>query len=143
MSVDPTLHWKDRVRLSTSGGLYLLMKAICGRPAYHYHGEDFVAHYSPGFGPSCVIAENGLVIANFIDYRGRAHVGQSLGTTIRFRDMMRRLADRIECSDAERRQMFDEVTKWVAIDWRAIGDRDDPLNLAANVGETMSLTTHH
>lgn len=143
MTADPALNWKDRARLSTSGGLHLLMKAICGRPAYHYHGDNLVAHYSPGFGPSCVIAENGLVIANFIDVRGRPHVGQSLGTTIEFRNMLRRLADRIECSDAERREMFDEVTKWVAVDYRAIVDRDDPLNRAADPRATLELATRH
>lgn len=114
--------WKERVLRETDTNnrrlLHLILRAVLGRRPPR----------PPAFGPTCVITPDGYVLTNAIHADGTPEVGFCLGTTIQVRDQLRALADVLDLSDEDRVAMFAEFGKWVAVDNRAIFDRDDPLN---------------
>lgn len=76
----------------------------------------------PWLGPSCVITEEGLVIANFVGRDNKMHEGRVICDVQDLIDNFRGLADHIDASDTDRVEMFDELRKWVSKDFRADHD---------------------
>ena len=74
--------------------------------------------------PTAVIDEHGMIWSWFQD-RGMLE-GQSdyvpLCSTKKLRDALVRLADTTGMTDAERKQMFEQVQKWIERDDRAIAE---------------------
>ena len=72
----------------------------------------------PAFGPSCVITSDGYVLSNFVDRHGSMHVGAFVCHISELVSNFKGLADHCELEQNDRQELFEEVRKWVAIDYR-------------------------
>lgn len=73
----------------------------------------------PRFGKIARIARDGMVFSNMQDADGRMYRSHCLGPVQTVTDNFRSLADELKLQDWERREMFEELRKWFAIDERA------------------------
>lgn len=80
----------------------------------------------PWFGPTCVITEDGIVIANFVDRHNTMHEARMVCDVADLVMNFRGLMEHIHASDAEIKDCFDQVRKWVAKDYRADHDELKP-----------------
>ena len=71
------------------------------------------------FGETADIRVDGLVATLFRD-RGKWYPPTVIGKIEDVRDNMRRLADHLRLTDAERNAMFEEMRKWIKTDHRAL-----------------------
>lgn len=77
------------------------------------------AKHPPGFGPSCVITPDGVVLSNFVDRHGVMHVGLAVCDVEDLISNFRRLAEHCKFNDEEHEALFSTLRKWVIIDYRA------------------------
>ena len=75
----------------------------------------------PAFADNAVITSDGFVISGFKDRGGEYHEGALVCKIGELVDNARRLADFMKLSDAERKELFGEIQKWIYADYRAIG----------------------
>lgn len=73
----------------------------------------------PRFGSAAVITSDGYVQAHFQSKDGQWHEGAFVGAVDDLVGNFRGLADHLKLSDAERVEMFDELRKWISVDYRA------------------------
>lgn len=110
--------WQYRAVLACQGnqtrrGCVLL--AVIGKPARH----------PPCFGPSALITPEGYVLSAFVNRAGQTHKGAMVNTVEGLRSEWNRLADEIGATPEERNEMFDELRRWVAHDYRLLTRRKD------------------
>lgn len=76
------------------------------------------------FGRTCTITSDGYVMADFTDRDGELHLGAFVGDVADLIRNFRGLADHLKLKDAERQEMFAELRKWIAKDWRSNPEYD-------------------
>lgn len=105
--------WQYRAVQATRGNQTMLgtiVLAVIGRNAKH----------PPWFEPGAEIADDGILLANFVDRGLRDHGLVPVARLSQVVDEFRRLADHIKLTDDERKSMFDALRKWIAKDHRAL-----------------------
>ena len=65
------------------------------------------------------ITSDGYVMVDFVDSHGRYHFKAFICSVEDLTRNLRGLSDMLKLSDAERIEMFDEVRKWIDVDYRA------------------------
>lgn len=106
-------HWQHRAVRETGGNTTLMgcfLLAILG----WQHGR-----HPPRFGSKAVINKEGILFSNMQDKNGVMHRNHCLGPMQAVTDSFRGLADHLRFTDQERKEMFDELRKWIAHDERA------------------------
>lgn len=73
----------------------------------------------PRFGRVARISANGLLYSNMQDINYRIYPNHCLGMVETVIENFRRLADHLKLNDADRKEMFLELKKWIARDDRA------------------------
>lgn len=104
--------WQYRAVLATGGNksqLGAIVIAVLGKAPDN----------PPRFGSAAVITSDGYVQAHFQTKDGVWHQGAFVGAVDDLVANFRGLADHLKLSDAERVEMFDELRKWISVDYRA------------------------
>jgi hypothetical protein len=70
----------------------------------------------------CIINPDGIVTGLLHHKTGRTFMSIVAFTAAQFQDVFRKIADDLKLTDAERKEMFDLVRKWVQKDLRAVSD---------------------
>jgi hypothetical protein len=119
--------WKGKAEAATGGNqsqLGAMLIAILGRTP---HAPPMFARYlSDGtvVAGKAVITVDGFVLCDFIHKSG---IYSHHAIVCNVSDMVRNfrgLADHLKLTDAERKEMFDEVKKWIERDYRAKSDEN-------------------
>lgn len=107
--------WQYRAIEATKGNqtkLGCILLSVIGKPCKS----------PPWFGPTCVVTEEGLVIANYVDRLNTMHEARIVCELAELVSNFRGLAEHINASDTDIVEMFDLLRKWVAKDFRADHD---------------------
>ena len=81
--------------------------------------KGFYSIRTPFLGSAGKIDKAGRVCADVVTEYGQVFKQQPLyADEIAFRDAMRRLADRLKLTDADRSEMFDLIRRWIVCDFR-------------------------
>ena len=72
----------------------------------------------PAVSNNAVILSNGDLIGSYQSADGTVHRGQVFGNVIKMRDAFRLVAEKIGLSQAEADELFTEIKKWIARDFR-------------------------
>ena len=81
-------------------------------------------HEPPAIGGKAVIGRDGWVYASYLNAASTYEAVRAVCSVADLTNNFRRLADALKLTDTERKEMFDEVKKWIVRDFRAVSDEN-------------------